>query len=154
MDDWPGIWRVFQAVVATADTYPFPPDISEEEARAVWVKSGEREATFVARIGAKVVGTAYLKPNQPGLGDHVANSGWMVHPGRQGQGVGRSFAEYVINEARERGYRGMQFNSVVAKNTAAVALWESLGFEIVGTVPDAFRHPSGLVPIHVMYREL
>lgn len=152
--DWPGIWTVFRAVVATADTYPFPPDITEDEARKVWMKSGEREATFVARIGDDVVGTAYVKANQPGLGDHVANAGWMVHPANQGKGLGRSFAGYVLDQARERGFVGMQFNSVVSTNTAAVALWESLGFEIVGTVPKAFRHPSGLVPVHVMYREL
>ena len=152
--DWPEIWRVFHAVVATGDTYPFPPDMSEEDARAVWMKSGGREATFVARAADRIVGTAYIRPNQPGLGDHVANGGWMIHPESQGQGLGRRFAEYVIDEARRRGYTGMQFNSVVSTNTAAVALWESLGFEIVGTVPDAFRHPSGLVPVHVMYRRL
>jgi L-amino acid N-acyltransferase YncA len=152
--DWPGVWKVFRAVVATADTYPFPPDIGEDEARAIWLKTDQREATFVARIGNEVVGTAYIKANQPGLGDHVANAGWMVHPDEQGKGVGRSFAEYVLDQARERGFLGMQFNSVVSTNTAALALWESLGFEIVGTVPNAFRHPSGLVPVHVMYREL
>ncbi len=141
-------------MVATADTYPFPPDIGEDEARAVWVKRGERDATFVARIGDEVVGTAYIKANQPGLGDHVANAGWMVHPDAQGKGLGRSFAGYVIDQARARGFLGMQFNSVVSTNTAALALWESLGFDVVGTVPKAFRHPSGLVPIHIMYREL
>jgi len=153
-DDWPGIWRVFHAVVATADTYPYPPDITEGDARSIWMRGGEREATFVARIGDEIVGTAYVKPNQPGLGDHVANAGWMIHPDSQGQGLGRRFAGYVIDQARDSGYLGMQFNSVVSTNYAAVALWESLGFEIVGTVPAAFRHPSGLVPIHVMYREL
>jgi GNAT superfamily N-acetyltransferase len=102
-----------------------------------------------------VVATAYHRPNLPDLGDHVANAGWMVHPDHQGQGIGRQFAEYVLDEARRAGFRAMQFNAVVAANTGAVALWKSLGFEIVGTVPDAFRHARlGLTPVHVMYRRL
>ncbi|HEX6220077.1 MAG TPA: GNAT family N-acetyltransferase [Acidimicrobiia bacterium] len=153
--DWEEIWPIVRDVIGTGDTYPYPPDMSEAEARSIWMKEGPMEATFVARMGETIVATAYVKPNQPGLGDHVANAGWMVAPDRQGQGLGRRFAEYVIDQARERGYLGMQFNSVVSTNTGAVALWESLGFEIVGTVPEAFRHSLvGLVPIHVMYRRL
>lgn len=111
-------------------------------------------SVFVAELADTVVGTAYVKPNMPGLGDHVCNAGWMVAPAHQGRGVGRAFAEYVMEQAREQGYRGMQFNAVVATNPA-VGLWESLGFEIVGTVPDAFRHSEqGFTPVHIMYRRL
>lgn len=152
---WPEIWAIFRSVVATGDTYPYPPDISESDARAVWMRRGEREATFIARSDGDVVASAYLKANGVGLADHIANAGWMVAPQHQGRGAGRHLAEYVIERAREFGYHGMQFNSVVATNVGAVALWESLGFEIVGTVPDAFRHASeGLTPVHVMYRRL
>lgn len=153
--DWPSIWRVFSAVVSTGDTYPYPPDMAEDEARRVWIRNGDREATFVARLGGEVVGSAYVRSNGVGLADHVANAGWMVAPEHQGKGIGRPFAEYVIEHARDMGYTAMQFNSVVASNTPAVSLWESLGFEIVGTVPDAFRHMrDGLTPVHVMYRAL
>jgi hypothetical protein len=49
----------------------------------------------------------------------------------------------------------MQFNAVVETNTAAVRLWLALGFEIIGTVPEAFDHARlGLVGLHVMYRPL
>lgn len=154
-DDWPELWSIVRAVIATGDTYPYPPDLSEPEARSLWMKTGPREATFLARLGDEVVATAYVRANGIGAGNHIANAGWMVAPDRQGGGIGRPFAEWVLDRARELGYRGMQFNSVVATNTGAIALWESLGFEIVGTVPDAFRHPDqGLVPVHVMYRRL
>lgn len=154
-DDWPAIWRIFRTVVSTGDTYPYPPDIAEDTARSIWVRDAEREATYVARLDDEIVGTSYLKPNGIGLSDHIANAGWMVAPEQQGKGIGRRFAEYVIEQARAMGYRGMQFNSVVATNEAAVALWESLGFEIVGTVPNAFRHSRhGPTPAHIMYREL
>lgn len=152
-DDWPGIWEVFQSVVATGDTYPYPPEILESEARSVWMSPSHDVS--VAQIDEEIVGTAYLKPNLPGLGDHVANAGWMIAPRSQGRGIGRPFAGYVLDRARAAGYRGMQFNAVVSTNTGAIALWRSLGFEIIGTVPRAFRHPSeGFVPIHVMYRDL
>lgn len=154
-EDWPAIWEIVRAVIATGDTYPYPPDLPAAEARSIWMKSGSKEATYLARIDDEVVATAYVRANGIGAGDHVANAGWMVAPDRQGAGIGRAFAEWVLDRARELGYHGMQFNSVVATNTGAIALWESLGFEIVGTVPDAFRHPNeGLVPTHVMYRRL
>ena len=155
-EDWPGIWSVFREVVATGDTYAFPPDIDETAARSSWLFDGTgRRSTHVAVLGGMIVGTAYVAPNQPGLGDHVANAGWMIQPAVAGRGLGRRFAEYVLDEARCEGFTGMQFNAVVATNTRAVALWESMGFAIVGTVPDAFRHAAnGLTAIHVMYRRL
>lgn len=155
-DDWAGIWKIFRRIVATGDTYPFPPDISEHDAFLAWMRLDDpREATFVASIDDDVVATAYLKANGPGLNDHIASAGWMVSPDHQGRGIGRPLAEWVLGQARDRGYHGMQFNSVVATNTGAIALWESLGFEIVGTVPDAFRHASeGLTPVHIMYQQL
>jgi GNAT superfamily N-acetyltransferase len=154
-DDWPEIWEIIRKVVGFGDTYPYAPDISEASARDIWMKSGGREVTYVARRDGDIVGTAYIRANGVGLSDHIANAGWMVDPDHQGQGIGRPFADHVIEEARRLGYHGMQFNAVVATNTKAVALWESLGFDIVGTVPDAFRHVGGeMVPVHVMYRRL
>ncbi|NND75937.1 MAG: GNAT family N-acetyltransferase [Ilumatobacter sp.] len=134
----------------------YPPGLSEHDARTMWMLPGvDRAGTYVATIGGDVVATAYLKPNQPGQGDHVANAGWMVAPSAAGRGVGRRLAVHVIDAARQIGFRAMQFNAVVATNTGAVTLWESLGFDIVGTVPDAFRHPTdGLCAVHIMYREL
>lgn len=155
-NDWHRIWPVFSEVVASGDTYMFPPDISEADARAAWLLvDQQRAATFCAEIDGQVVGTAIVKPNATGLGDHVANGAWMVSASARGRGVGRRFAEYVIDHARAAGYMGMQFNAVVSTNANAIALWKSLGFSIVGTVPGAFRHAvHGRVPIHIMYREL
>lgn len=151
--DWPGIWHVFQQVVATGDTYPYLPGIPEAEARDSWMARGHDVS--VAILGEEIAGTAYFRANIVGLGDHIANAGWMVAPDFQGQGIGRGFADYVMGRAREAGFQGMQFNAVVSTNLAAIALWEALGFEIVGTVPDAFRHATrGPVAIHIMYREL
>ncbi len=154
--DWVEIWPIMAAVVSSGDTYAYPPDIAETDARSAWMlEATGRAATYVATSGGTVVATACLKPNQPGLGNHIANAAWMVDPAAAGRGIGREFAEFVMNEARRCGYSGMQFNAVVATNTRAIGLWESLGFTVVGTVPNAFRHAvEGLVPLHIMYREL
>lgn len=153
-DDWAAIWAIFSAVVAAGDTYAYPPDTSFDEGRRLWMEGAGR-VVYVALVENEVVGTAYARPNMPGLGDHVANAGWMISPDHRGMGLGRSFAEYVIEQAKSDGYQAMQFNAVVASNEGAIRLWESLGFEIVGSVPGAFRHAQlGPTAIHVMHRPL
>jgi L-amino acid N-acyltransferase YncA len=154
--DWPDIWLIFHAVVSAGDTYPYPPDISESDARATWLSNrATRRITYVVEVDDVIVGTAYLRPNQVGLGDHVANAGWMIAPAASGHGIGRLFALYILEEAARLGYRAMQFNAVVATNERALRLWTSMGFEIVGTVPDAFRHATnGPTDIHIMYKQL
>jgi ribosomal protein S18 acetylase RimI-like enzyme len=63
--------------------------------------------------------------------------------------------EHSLIHAQSSGYRAMQFNFVVSSNERAVRLWQSLGFEIVGRLPGAFRHPAqGYVDALVMYRSL
>jgi L-amino acid N-acyltransferase YncA len=153
-DDWPAIWPIWHAVVAAGDTYTWAPDTTEEQARALWMPPRPAVTVVAERDGA-VVATALLKPAQSGPGDHVANAGFMVDPGRAGGGIGRALAEFVLDEARRRGYRSMLFSAVVAANVRAVGLWTSLGFGIIGTVPEAFRHPTeGLVGLHIMHRTL
>ena len=151
--DFDGIWEIFHAVVEKGDTYVYDPATSKEEARAIWMAPGLR--TYVALLDGEVVGTYILKTNQPGLGSHVVNAGYMVHPGRFGKGIGRALCEHSLDEARKAGFLSMQFNAVVSTNENAVALWKKMGFAIVGTVPKAFRHQTlGLVDLHVMHRFL
>jgi GNAT superfamily N-acetyltransferase len=120
----------------------------------VWVMTGPG-STVVACAGDEVVGTAQMGPNRPGPGSHVATASFMVAAGHRGRGVGRLLGEHVVDWARASGYHAIQFNAVVESNEPAVALWRSLGFEIVGTVPEAFEHPEhGLVGLHVMYLKL
>lgn len=151
--DFDGIWEIFHAVVEKGDTYVYDPATTKEEARAIWMGLGLR--TYVALLDGETVGTYILKANQPGLGSHVVNAGYMVHPGHFGKGIGRALCGHSLDEARAAGFLAMQFNAVVSTNTTAVALWKKMGFAIVGTVPKAFRHRTlGLVDLHVMHRFL
>lgn len=154
-DDWEGIWPFLRQIVRAGETYTWGPDVPEHEARARWCLPPPWQVFVAVDRAGKVIGTAKVGPNHDGPGDHVANASFMVDPHNSGGGVGRAMAEHVIAFAREKGFHAMQFNTVVATNARAVALWQSLGFEVLATVPEAFRHPThGLVGLHVMYRRL
>ncbi len=150
--DHDDIWQIFHAIVDACDTYVYEPGTTREDALRVWLE--DPRATLLCELDVAVVGTYYLKPNQPGLGDHVCNAGYMVAHEARGKGVGREMCEQSIAEARRLGYRAMQYNLVVATNPA-VGLWERMGFDIVGRLPKAFRHSQlGFVDALVMYRLL
>lgn len=151
--DFEAMWPIFQAVVATGTTYVFDPETPREEAFAYWLAPGVR--SYVAEEEGRVVGMYKIVPNQRDLGSHVANASFMVDPGFSGRGVGREMGLHCLQEARAAGFLAMQFNFVVSTNEGAVALWKKLGFEIVGTLPKAFRHRElGYVDAYVMYRFL
>ena len=151
--DEPQIWEIIKSVIASADTYVFAPDSSEEKMLAFWC--GADKKTYVALSDDKIVGTFFLKDNQPDLGSHIANAGYMVAPAAKGKRIGRTMAEFSIEEARRLGYTAMQFNFVVKTNESAVKLWQSLGFEIIGEIPEAFRHvDEGLTNALIMYRKI
>ena len=152
--DWPTIWPVFRDTVAAGETYAYPDDLTSEQARDLWMERPPG-LTVVFEDDERVLGTAKMGPNRPSRGDHVGTASFMVDPAASGQGVGRALASYVVDWHREQGYAGIQFNAVVETNAAAVHLWQSVGFEIVGTVPGAFRSARhGLVGLHVMYLPL
>jgi L-amino acid N-acyltransferase YncA len=147
--DGPAIWTLIAPVLAAGETYALDPDISRADALAYWL--GPDRKTFVAQDAGRVVGTYYLRPNQAGGGNHVCNCGYISAV----PGVGRKMAEHSLDQARAQGYRAMQFNLVIATNHRAIGLWRSLGFETIGTLPGAFRHPAqGYVDALVMYRTL
>ena len=152
--NWSNIWQIIEPVFRAGETYAFSPDITEEEAHNVWIEMPE--ATFVAvNENNNIIGTYYIKPNQPTLGAHVCNCGYIVSEQVRGRGIASAMCKHSQKEAVTRGYRAMQYNLVVSTNEIAVVLWKKLGFEIIGTLPEAFRHARlGYVDAHVMYKPL
>lgn len=152
-DDHDAIWAVIEPVIRAGETYALPRDMGRDEALAYWT-SGDREA-FVAEEDGRVLGVCYLRPNQLGGGAHVANCGYATAPWAVGRGVARALCEHSLARARDRGFRAMQFNFVVASNARAVRLWLSFGFDIVGRLPQAFQSPDGgYTDVLVMFRPL
>ncbi|MBO3698187.1 GNAT family N-acetyltransferase [Roseivirga sp. E12] len=152
-DDHEAIWGITEQVIATCESLVFAPDTSRERMLAFWCN--RKKHVYVAVINDKLVGTFFIADNQPGMGAHVANAGYMTDPSSEGQGIGYQMGEFSIQEARRLGYKSMQFNIVLKSNERAVRLWQRLGFEIVGEVPEIFDHPSkGLINGYVMWQRL
>ena len=151
--DYESIWKIFNSIVSAGETYPFAPDTTKEQAYEIWIKSPK--ATFVVERNREVVGTYYIKPNQPGLGAHVCNCGYMVSDKARRMGIATLMCEHSQQVAIALGFKAMQFNLVVSTNEGAVRLWQKLGFQVVGTLPGAFDHRRlGYVDAHVMYKWL
>lgn len=153
--DWAAIYPFFTAIMAEGRTYAVPENQTLEEGRSWWMERPPGRTVVLVDEGDVVVGSAKMGPNRPGRGRHVATASFLVDPAHRGRGAGRALGRYVLDWARAEGYHGIQFNAVVEVNHAAVHLWQSLGFEVIGTVPAAFDHPDeGLVGLHVMYQRL
>jgi ribosomal protein S18 acetylase RimI-like enzyme len=147
------IWAILEPTFRAGETYPIPRDIERADALAYW--RSPTHTVFVAEDAGRIVGTYYLRANNRGGGDHVANCGYMTAQDLFGRGVARAMCAHSLDEARSRGFTAMQFNFVIASNARAVKLWQSCGFTIVGTLPAAYRHPKlGLVDAHVMLRSI
>lgn len=154
-DDWPAIWPFWHDIVAAGETYCYDQDLTEEQARELWLVPPPGCCVVAVDPAGTVLGTAKVHRNQGGPGAHVANASYMVDPRHAGRGVGRALVEYTLDWARAQGYRAIQFNAVAETNTRAVRLYRSLGFEVIGTVPGGFRHPTeGYVGLHIMHRSL
>ena len=149
--DWPLVWPIIRDIVRAGDTFAYDPAMTEAQARAIWIEASPGR-TVVAVEGAQVLGTAKMGPNRPGPGSHVATASFMVAADARGKGTGTALCRCALDWAKSQGFAGMQFNAVAASNVAAVAVYERLGFTIVGTVPGAFAHPTlGRVGLHIMY---
>ncbi len=151
--DWPNVCALFQSVTAAGDAFAYDESTTEAVARKLWFDPPA--ACFVCEAGGAFAGTYYVRPNQPGRGNHVANAGYMVAPGFRGRGLAVAMCEHSLDAARRLGFAAMQFNFVVSTNAAAVRAWERCGFAVVGRLPGAYRHRElGVVDALVMFRKL
>ncbi|HWY37048.1 MAG TPA: N-acetyltransferase [Bacteroidia bacterium] len=152
-EDHQAVWEILQSIILGGDTFAFSPSLTKEEMLLYWFAKDKH--VYVALDENEIAGTFFIKDNQPGLGSHIANAAYAVSPGSRGKGIGKIMGEFSLKEAKQLGYTAMQFNLVVKTNTAAVKLWRSIGFEIIGEIPNAFNHREhGLVNSFIMYKKL
>jgi ribosomal protein S18 acetylase RimI-like enzyme len=152
-EDADAIWAILEPVLRAGETYALDRDLTHEQGLAYWFSDGHE--VFVADDDGRIIGTYFLQANQKGGGRHVANCGYITAAAASGKGIARQMCSHSLEYAKSRGFRAMQFNFVVKSNERAVRLWESLGFAIVGTLPEAFLHPAhGYTDAYVMFRKL
>jgi ribosomal protein S18 acetylase RimI-like enzyme len=153
LSDASGVWQTLELTIREGETLPLSRDMSKEDALAYWFSAGHE--VFLAEQAGTTVGSYFLRANQEGGGAHVANCTYVVSPSATGRGIAQAMCEHSLNHARSRGFLAMQFNLVLSSDERRVKLWERAGFQTVGRIPKAFRHPAlGLVDALVMYRTL
>ncbi|MFJ9623137.1 GNAT family N-acetyltransferase [Streptomyces sp. NPDC101181] len=153
--DWPAIWPFFHSVVAAGETLTYPLDLGHEDAQGWWFVPAPSRVVVAVDESGTVMGTAKMNRNHMGNGSHIAGATYLVDPAHSGRGVGRALCEHSVAWARAEGFRAMQFNAVVETNIHAVRLYRSIGFDVIGTLPEGFRHPTeGYVGLHIMHKAL
>lgn len=151
--DFSKIWPIFQDVISAGDTYVNRADTAYQEAYEKWFDKDAK--TFIAKINDEIIGAYLIKPNQIDRGSHIANCSYIVSKAARGLGCGKLLGEHSIEVAKKLNYRAIQFNFVVSTNKVAVNLWQSLGFKIIATVPQAFNHKDlGYVDVYIMFLQL
>ena len=151
--DWSQIWEILREAFAAESTYVYSANISEKEAYKLWME--KPTVTFVVQKDNAILGTYYIKPNQPELGSHICNCGYITAKKAQGQGLGKFMCEHSLKMAKDMGFLAMQYNLVVSNNERAVHLWKKFGFEIIGTIPQAFYlKRKQFVDAYIMYKKL
>ena len=147
------IWALLQPVFSAGDTYAVDPLIDRDAAIAYWMEADK--TAFILRVEGQAVGTYYIRPNQPGGGAHICNCGFITAPSARGKGVARRMLDHALIEAKQQGYRAMQFNFGLASNQRALAIWQRNGFATIGRIPQAFLHPKqGYVDALILHRSL
>ena len=149
------MWPIIEEVVRAGDTFPYPTDLTEDEARRSGSRTAPAAGSTVALVGDRRSARRRWAATAPAPGRTSRRRSYMVAAEARGLGVGRALVVDSLDWARESGYAAMQFNAVVATNTGAVKLYESLGFTVVGTVPRAHELPSGeRVGLRIMHVDL
>ncbi|RKF17999.1 GNAT family N-acetyltransferase [Alginatibacterium sediminis] len=151
--DFEIFWPTFRDIVVAQESYAFDPQINIETAYQLWCK--QTRASFVFTQNDQILGSYYIKSNGMGPSDHICNCGYMVSELARGKGIASKLCEHSQATAKALGYSAMQFNSVVSTNQIAIKLWQKLGFTIIGTIPEAYRHAQlGLVDSYIMHKAL
>ena len=152
-EDGPALWALFSAIFAEGTTYAPDEQTSESSFLADWFGRGGEQ--WVAEAEGKLLGAYTVRPNQPGRGAHVATASYGVAAEARGGGMGLALGNHSLERARALGFAAIQFNLVVSTNASAVKLWKGLGFQVLATLPLAFRHRVlGPVDAYLMWRSL
>ncbi len=140
--DLPKMIEIWNEVVEEGIAFPQEEPLDPVSGRAFF--AGQTDcAVAVDRADGAVCGLYILHPNNVGRCGHICNASYAVAAARRGQHIGEALVRHSLVRGRERGFRVLQFNAVVATNTHARRLYERLGFTQLGVIPQGFRKKDG-----------
>jgi GNAT superfamily N-acetyltransferase len=140
--DYDELFAAYAEIVDSGAGFPHQPPLTREAFDDYWI--AHSSAVWVTRVGVRLVGAYYIKPNFVGKAAHIANAGYFVLASHRGRGLGRRLVEHSLHEARRLGFDAMQFNLVFASNPAR-RMYRHLGFQEVGRIPFAVEGEDAVV---------
>lgn len=136
--DLPQMAEIWNEIVSEANAFPQEELLTTDTANDFFSSQtltavAEKEST------GEIMGLYILHPNNIGRCGHICNASYAVGKKIRGMGIGRKLVKDCMVKVKENGFKILQFNAVVSTNTAARRLYESLGFEQLGTIKGGFR---------------
>ena len=131
---------IWNEVVADGIAFP-QEELLDEESGAAFFAS--QSYCGVAENNERIVGLYILHPNNVGRCSHICNASYAVSASCRGQHIGEKLVLDCIKNAKHLGFRILQFNAVVESNIHARHLYERIGFQQLGTIPNGFRMKDG-----------
>lgn len=147
----PLVMDLLNTIILEGQSYPQEVPLTEAVFAQYWLVN----RSFVVRTEQEVLGAFYLKPNFPGRCSHTGNAGFVVQPHMRRQGIGRFMGESMLRLACQEGFDAIMFNLVFETNVASLKLWQSLGFAVIGKIPQAVKLANGsTIDALIMHRML
>lgn len=134
--------EVWNQVVKEGVAFPQTECLTESSGMEFFMEQAFTGVAINAESGV-VMGVYILHPNNVGRCGHICNASYAVRSGCRGQGTGEVLVRHCMEKAKELGFRILQFNAVVASNTAALHLYKKLGFVQLGVIPGGFFMDNG-----------
>ena len=134
--------QIWNEVVADGNAFPQDTEMTADAANHFFLGqtyTGIAEDTETHEI----LGLYILHPNNVGRCGHICNASYAVRKNIRGLYIGEKLVLDCLKMAKEKQFRILQFNAVVATNTHALHLYERIGFKKLGTIPGGFRMPDG-----------
>ncbi len=150
--DLEGVRNIWNDITRQGNAFPGEEIYSPEEMEKFL--AGQTRVTCAKR-GENVLGFYILHPNNIGRAGHIANASFGVAKGNRGMGIGEKLVRDCLRKAKADGFRGLQFNAVVASNTTAISVYQKCGFTTVGKIPGGYRMLDGhYEDIYIMFYDL
>ena len=139
--DTPLLREIWNHILEEGNFFPGEEPYQDDGGFAAFL--AEQSAVTCLLTDGRLAGYYILHPNNIGRCGHVANASYLMDKRFRGQKIGRPLVGHSVETAKALGFRGMQFNAVVAGNRAALSIYQAAGFRMVGTIPGGFRLKGG-----------